>query len=230
MSRKIESYQIHAYVDGQLSREECLEIEMAMQHEPELEQRICQLRGLKSKLKEVYNDIPVPKKHLHKADVSRLSGFPRSIAASVVLGMFLGAGALNLYLNGGQATAVGAVQQQMLASKYVIHLDSDDPQKEILALQEARKLLSDGGPEVQVDMISNYHGVNLFEVDNPNRSQLESLLEQYPNLTLYACHRALQRAINRGEDIQMLPQVVQDRAGIDALAERLISGWRYIKI
>ncbi|WP_319557838.1 hypothetical protein [Thiomicrorhabdus sp.] len=231
MAKKLESYQIHAYVDGQLSREECLEVEMAMQHDPELEQHICQLRGLKSKLKEVYNDIPLPKNAPLKTEKSKFSAFSGSMAASIILGMFLGAGALQLYLHGWQGSAnVLQEQQQVASSKYIIHLDSDDPKKELLALSEAQKLLSGGGPEVQVDMISNYRGVNLFEVNNPNRSELEALLNQYPNLTLYACHRAIQRALDRGEKIKMLPQVVQDKPGIDTLAERLIEGWRYIKI
>ncbi|WP_178863294.1 hypothetical protein [Thiomicrorhabdus cannonii] len=228
MAKVFESYQLHAYVDGQLSREECLEIELAMQLQPELEQEIAQLRALKAQVKEMYQDIAVPEKVRQSAKPSRVWSLPKTVAASLVLGAFLGAGSLQVYLNG--TTLLPMTQQQVAEGKYLIHLDSDDHAKQALALQEVERLLQEGGSHVKVDFISNYQGVTLFDVNNPNRQELEGLLSKYDNLTLYACKRALERAMEKGQTLQMLPQVRHEQPAIDAVAQRLSTGWKYIKI
>jgi len=232
MARNFESYQLHAYVDGQLSREECLEIEHEMQLQPELEQEICQLRALKGQVKEMYQDIPVPQPKKQNQKTKRVWSVPKAVAASLMLGIIVGAGSLHWYVN---ANSVMPFSQQNLVAqqqngRYLVHIDSSDQLKQLAALQEVSRILEEGGDAVQVDFISNYRGVTLFDVNNPNRSELENLLSRYENLTLYACKRALERARDKGQKIQLLPQVKHEQPAIDAVAQRLTNGWKYIKI
>ncbi len=232
MSKVFESYQLHAYVDGQLSREECLEIEHEMQLQPDLEQEVCHLRALKGQVKEMYQDIPVPTPGNKSVKPKRVWSIPKAMAASLLFGIVLGAGSLHWYASGLNSTSF--MQENMLAQqssgRYLIHLDSADQSKQMEALQRVSEIFADGGPDVQIDVISNHQGVTLFDVNNPNRMELESLLNRYDNLTLYACKRALERAWNKGEKIQMLPQVKHELPAIDTVAKRLTEGWKYIKI
>ncbi|MDG6774213.1 hypothetical protein QCB45_07700 [Thiomicrorhabdus sp. ZW0627] len=230
MGKSVQTYQIHAYIDGQLSRDECFEIEEAMQFDSELQDEICHLRALKSQVKSAYADIPVPERD-RKPVSKRVWSIPKTAAASLFLGVVMGAGMLSLFSgqNGGvsqQPLAMAQADQQ----KYIVHLDSDDLKKQAEALDEIETLLKDGGPNVKVDFISNYKGIKMFDVNNPNHDQLEKLLGQYDNLTLYACKRALERAMQRGEKVNVIPQVRHDKPAIDAVVERLNEGWKYIKI
>ncbi|WP_051347072.1 hypothetical protein [Thiomicrorhabdus chilensis] len=234
MGKPIETYQIQAYVDGQLSREECLEIEAEMMLDPDLQDQVCHLRTLKSQVKEAYQAIPVPERVDSQKPLKRVWSVPKTAAASLLLGVVLGAGMLGGYANFNSHSnmqmagnfAPGVTQQ----NKYIVHLDSEDFKKQARALQEIERLLAQGGSQLQVDFISNAEGVRMFDVKNPNRPQLEALLERYDNLTLYACKRALQRVFDRGEAFEVIPQVQHDKPAIDAVAERLNKGWKYIKI
>lgn len=232
MARNFESYQLHAYVDGQLSREECLEIEHEMQLQPELEQEICQLRALKGQVKEMYQDIPVPPPQSQTRKPKRVWSVPKAVAASLMLGIVLGAGSLHWYVNGNSAMSFNqpSLLAQQQDGRYLVHIDSADQDKQLAALNEVSRLLENGGDDVQVDFISNYRGVTLFDVNNPNRTELENLLSRYDNLALYACKRALERARDKGQKIQLLPQVKHEQPAIDAVAQRLTKGWQYIKI
>ncbi len=228
MGQSIENYQIHAYLDGQLSREESLEIEHAMQLDEQLREEISQISALKAQLKDAYADLPIPERKLQKQESTMAWNIPKSAVASLVLGVILGAGLLNITVQdlGNQDAAL----QQTAAQKYIIHLDSNAPDKFELALAEIETLLATGGPHMKVDLISNFEGVQAFNVNNPKRQQLEDLLARYDNLTLFACKRALERAKERGEDLQLLPQVHYDEPAIDAVAKRLTTGWKYVKI
>ena len=228
MGKSIENYQIHAYLDGQLSKEESLEIEHAMQFDEILREEVSQISALKAQLKSAYADIPIPERKSLKRQSTRDWVIPKSAVASLFLGLILGAGLLNVYVQGlgVQETTL----QQTAQHKYLIHLDSNAPEKLELALAKTAALLSQGDPMMKVDLISNSEGVQAFDVNNPKRQQLEALLSRYDNLTLYACKRALERAKERGENLQLLPQVHYDQPAIDAVAQRLTTGWKYIKI
>jgi len=228
MTKLFEKYQIHAYIDGELSVEESREIEAMIKLDPLLQEEVCQLRTLKDQVKASYQDIPIQKREVPVEKLSPYWSVPKAAVASLFLGVFLGVGGLNLYVTGFSSPVISA--QQMADNKYIIHLDSAEQDKQLQALNEVKQLLDKGGPDIQVDVISNYQGVKLFDVNSPNRQQLDELLGRYDNLTLYACQRALQRALEKGVDFQVIPQVRHDKPAIDAVVERLNSGWSYIKI
>ena len=129
---------------------------------------------------------------------------------------------------GSQPLSTLMVQKQ--SENYLVHIDSDDLVTQRKAINEISDLLSSVNGAVQVDVISNYKGVKLFDKRNPNHEALQGLLNQYNNLTLFACKRALERAAAKGQVIDLIPQVQHDKPAIDAVVERLNSGWNYIKI
>lgn len=227
MSVVIEKYQIHAYIDGELSSPENIEIEQIMETDESLREEIIQISALKRHVKDSYQLVKVPP---YQPLVDQKVGWqlPKAAVAALFIGILLGFFSVNMPFNQAYLSATG--QQQMAEPKYLIHLDSADPQKLAAALDQTEKLLVNGGPGIKVDFITNYQGVGLFDVNNPNRAQLEGLLNRFDNLTLYACQRALQRAMEMDARLQLLPQVKHDKPALDTVVERLNEGWKYIKI
>lgn len=228
MSVVIEKYQMHAYVDGELSSPENIEIEQAMETDESLREEIIQISALKRHVKDSYKLVNVPP-YQPLVD-NKKSGWqlPKSAVAALFIGVLLGFFSSNMPFN--KAFLSSPSQQQMAEQKYLIHLDSSNPKKLAAALDQTEKLLVKGGQSMKVDFITNYDGVKLFDVNNPNRKKLEGLLSRFDNLTLYACKRALERAMEKDVRFQLLPQVKQDKPAIDAVVERLNEGWKYIKI
>ncbi|HHT00461.1 MAG TPA: hypothetical protein ENK73_06360 [Thiomicrospira sp.] len=228
MNHSIESFQLHAYLDGELSRQECLEIEHALEHDAELRNKLEQFSSLKHTLKKSYQNLAVPESKMpFSSKVKKRRFIPKSAVASLFLGVVLGAGFSSYSVN-SSFTPVTFGQQQ--SAKYLVHLDSNDIEKQKAALQKIDELFSESNQQVEVDLISNFHGVELLDVNNPNNIELEALLNRYENLTVFACKRALARAQKEGKPFKLMKSAVQDQPAIDRLATRLNSGWNYIKI
>ena len=227
MSHSIEIYHLHAYLDGELSHDECIEVEKALLIDTDLRQQLEEFKALKVNVQQTYESIPEPNIHLTERTPKKIWSIPKAAAASLFLGLVIGAGLLNVVID---KNGYGSVIEQSLSENYLVHLDSDTSEKQQQAIKEIETLLSSAGPNVKVDLISNFKGVQLFDVNNPNNSELNRLLEQYDNLTLFACKRALDRAVERGKPINIMPKVQHDKPAIDAVVERLNSGWKYMKI
>ncbi|BCN92273.1 hypothetical protein THMIRHAM_00580 [Thiomicrorhabdus immobilis] len=230
MSHSIETYHLHAYLDGELSHDECVEVEKALEKDADLRQEFEKYKLLKSNMLKAYNDITVPPKNHPKANQKTrksLWNIPNTAVASLVFGLVIGAGLYKIVLFQNQA--MPALQQAM-SENYLVHIDSDSPDKQKQAVKEIEALLETVGANAKVDLISNYNGVQLFDVNNPNSPELSRLLEKYDNLTLFACKRALDRARKLGKPVKLMPNVKHEQPAIDAVVERLNSGWSYIKI
>lgn len=228
MKHSIENFQLHAYLDGELTHQECVEIEQALEHDAELRNKLERFSLLKHNIKKSYLDLPVPELKSSLVKKEKKSRFiPKSAAASLFLGLILGAGFSNYSANSSLSTTV--VEQQQ-SSKYLVHLDSKDIQKQKEALRKIDELFAESNQQVEVDLISNFHGVELLDVNNPNNIELQSLLNRYEHLTVFACKRALERAHKEGKPFDLMKSAVQDQPAIDRLAKRLNSGWSYIKI
>lgn len=227
MSVLIEKYQIHAYIDGELSSSENREIEQAMAADETLCEEIIQISALKRQVKDSYQLVHVPPYQPLTNNKKPAWKLPKSAVAALFIGILLGFFSVNIPFNNAFLSTPN--QQPMAEQKFLIHLDSANPQKLAAALDKTEKLLVKG-PGIKVDFITNYEGVSLFDVNNANRAQLEGLLNRFDNLTLYACKRALQRAMEKDINLQLLPQVKHDKPALDTVVERLNSGWNYIKI
>ncbi|MBO1928174.1 hypothetical protein J3998_11365 [Thiomicrorhabdus sp. 6S2-11] len=224
----IQDYQLQAYVDNQLGVEERLELEQLMAEDSEIERQVQQLSTLKSQLKQAYADVSVPPQNLHQNAPKSFWSVPKSAAAALLLGVLIGSSFSTL--NSNQAANSALVAQAAQSEKFIIHVDTDDQIKQFAAVQKIADLYQQKGEQIQVDVITNSEGVRLFDVNNASSEELATLLDKYPKLTLFACQRALQRASDKGEKINLIPQVQHDKPAVDAMAERLNSGWNYIKI
>ncbi|MDX1352246.1 MAG: zf-HC2 domain-containing protein [Thiomicrorhabdus sp.] len=228
MSHSVETYHLHAYLDGELSHDECIEVERALEIDSGLRQEFEKFKSLKNNMRKAYSDIPMPPKNHHTKPAKKVWwNLPKTAAASLLLGLLIGAGVYKVVLF--QDHSIPGIQQAM-SENYLVHIDSDSPDKQIQAIKEIEALLETVGANAKVDLISNYKGVQLLDVNNPNNPELSRLLEKYDNLTLFACKRALERARQQGKPIKLMPKVEHEKPAIDAVVDRLNSGWNYIKI
>lgn len=133
MSVVIEKYQIHAYIDGELSSPENIEIEQQMQTDESLREEIIQISALKRHVKDSYQLVKVPP---YQPLVDQKVGWqlPKAAVAALFIGILLGFFSVNMPFNQAYLSATG--QQQMAEPKYLIHLDSADPQKLAAALDQ----------------------------------------------------------------------------------------------
>lgn len=227
MSHSIETCQLNAFLDGELCPIDCLEVEQALKQDVALRKKYEQMKTLKNNIRNVYQSIPEPAlKPEHIVSKPKWL-LPSALAASMFLGLILGVSFLKAF-ESERFSAIGVNQE--LSSNYLIHIDSDDTEKQAQAIKEIEQLLKTAQAGIKVDVISNYKGVSLFDVNNQNNPELTRLLNTYDNLTLFACKRALERAKMDGQAVQLMPQVHHEKPAIDAVVERLNSGWRYKKI
>ena len=227
MSNKIETYQMHAYVDGELSTSDNIEIEKAMEVDASLREEIMKISALKRRIKDTYQNVDVPPFQSVLAQKKSRWKIPMTAVASLFVGVLLGFFAVNTPFN---SSMVGFTPQAQLAEqKYLIHLDSEDRSKWSAALQKTQQLL-ETDPAVQVEFLTNSEGVQLFDVNSPDRENLEALLERFDNLSLFACSRAMQRAMDKSPNFKPIPQVNHDMPGVDTVVDRVNTGWKYIKI
>ena len=226
MKHQIETFQLHAYLDGELSQQECREVERALKFDESLRQQLKEFKTVKQQIKKTYSQFEVPEKPI-QTQASGSWVFTKSAVASLLLGFVIGLGSMNFV---GSDTSNSTPTYQAHASNYLIHLDSDRKDKQQKVIAEITALLESVDSSVQVDLISNDKGVELFNVNNPNHLELQKLLGQYDNFALFACKRALDRAAEKGHKLILMPEVNQDKPAIDTVVERLNSGWGYIKI
>jgi intracellular sulfur oxidation DsrE/DsrF family protein len=129
---------------------------------------------------------------------------------------------------------LSVVQNESTDSRILLHIDSNQPEKTQALLQKASTLLAEnkaqeGVPPMQIEIVANDHGIELFEQDNQSREAIISLLAQYDNLKLIACQRALERRAAKGEPAKLIDGVESDKTAIDEIVNRMQTGWKYYK-
>ncbi|AZR81001.1 zf-HC2 domain-containing protein [Thiomicrospira sp. S5] len=224
--------EIHAYLDGELSLQERQRFEEALKLDPALRHEVCELRKIKQQMLEHYQKVPVPPRPTFECQGSNRTYW--AAAASVALVVALGVFALPYSPADSGMQGVSVVQNEATDSRILLHIDSNQPEKTQALLQKASTLLAEnkaqeGVPPMQIEIVANDHGIELFEQDNQSREAIISLLAQYDNLKLIACQRALERRAAKGEPAKLIDGVESDKTAIDEIVNRMQTGWKYYK-
>lgn len=227
MNHPFTLYQIHAYIDGELSADEAVAFEQKLAANPALKAELCELTHNKRQLHQYYTRITPPKQNLPK--LKSLQSFSR-MAASIILGAFLGSASLYSYqIITHQGAAPSFVQSHSADSNFVVHLDTNQPDKLAATLEKARYLL-DSQPSANVQIVTNHEGIQLFDASQASSQQIMQLLTQYDNLHLMACQRTVERLKKQGEKFELLQKVRADSPAVDEVVAKMKQGWTYIKI
>lgn len=224
------SYDIHAYIDGELSAVERADFERLLTQDASLKAEVCELRKIKQQMLEHYQKVNVPPLAKNTVNFTqRQWGWAASILLSVGLGFLISQGVGNL----GQNSPLPPLQvAQSEDNKVVLHIDSSQPSRTHALLQKASAMLNASQTEVnpiEIEIVANHEGIELFEQENPSREAIIALLAQYDNLKLVACQRALERRAKNGHPVHLIDKVESDKAAIDVIIDKMQQGWRYYK-
>lgn len=236
--------ELHAYVDGELSADQQAEVLEAMQSDPELARRACELSQLKAQLRLAYADPPQPRRRVAekvKASWPALAASVVLLALGVISGWLLHAntaldrtGSRFVLLDAdgrGQAPAV-AVDQE---TRIVFHLTNSDQAVAGELLDEVEGMLkayrADGRP-LRVEIVSHSDGLDLLrESLSRHKERIHSLAERFSNLTFVACRNTIDRLrVEHGIEVRLIPDAEVIESGVNHVVKRQKEGWSYIRV
>jgi intracellular sulfur oxidation DsrE/DsrF family protein len=112
------------------------------------------------------------------------------------------------------------------AMRVVIHVDDPSPERQRLALGNARNLLDDVGEDaVAVEIVFNGPAISALSVGSEFSDELVSL--QTRGVELLGCHNSMVAAGLLREDLLVGATVVP--SGIAHLVRRQGDGWAYVR-
>ena len=234
---------LNLFIDDQLDTDEKDEIQNSILDDAELRERVCQLKAVRELVRYAYDSVP-------ESDSASSDGnnsyryLWKSIAASVLLaiGMLTGwiindatrsmhiASAADVFQYYKNAEAVDKTER-----KIILHVTTGDIYSVKSALDEAEQLLASyraAGTPMKLDIVTYKQGINMLRADvSPYVERIKHIVENNENVSLYACHRSIQKAEQKeGKKIVMMEKAVTDKSAQELISERLKKGWIYIKV
>lgn len=231
---------LQAYVDGELGADQQAELLEALERDPALARRACELENLKRQVRLAYADLPGA--GAAAAD-RRRSPIP-ALAAGLVLLAFGGLAGWSLHpgtasdrlvlldaQGRGQAPAVAENRE----TRIVFHLKSPDQAAAGELLDEIERLLlayESAGRPLRVEIVSHGEGLALLrERLTAHRDRIKHLARAFDNLTFVACLNTMERLrVEHGIEVRLLPEAEVTRSGVSHVVKRQREGWSYIRV
>ena len=232
---------LNAYLDDELGTDERARLLEALRQDGELSARVCKLQKVKEMVQLAYHNFAAEQDkqqpHTHKP------AWP-ALAASFLLaiGLLTGWFANNQFeqqprlldlAKAAQTHNTRAAGQEEW--RLVLHVDSSDPARFNVMLDETEQLLKASAQQqqkVRIEILTNGGGLMLVEEsDAPYTRRLQSLAKQYDNLGLIACQRALDSLKkDKGIELDLLPEASVVESAMNQVIKRQQEGWAYIRI
>jgi len=232
---------INAYVDGELTPEERLEVLNALRKDPELAREVCELNNLKSQLELAYAQPPglSGRSAVRKRPAwLTLAASVLALAVGVTGGWFAGvndrAGDRLVVLDPqgrGQAPATAESDE----TRIVFHITTPDQLAAGELLDEVETMLQAyqrDGRNLRVEFVSNGDGLDFLRQGlSQHQERIHQLAESYRNLTFVACKNTIDRLqVEQGIEINVLPDAEVIESGVSHVVERQKEGWAYIRV
>jgi intracellular sulfur oxidation DsrE/DsrF family protein len=236
---------LNAYLDNELDSEERGEIMAALENDPALAGRLCELRNTKELTQFAYNISPSFRHHGAQWKYGK-----RFITMSLAASLWLAVGSLagwfahdrlgiNSIMRAGEGQIIFDSSQASLPvdveqKKVILHIDSAEPDRLTAALDSAEDLLvasAANGNQLDLEIIANARGLDLLRVGTtPFAARITELTEKYDNLSILACSRAIKRLQDLGIKVKLVPEAGIAPSALDQIVDRLKQGWVYIKV
>ncbi len=233
MIDKIDNQMLGAFVDGHLDPAHCDAVIKAMADDPEVRERVYELRRAKDLMKLGFGDASAPSGKDYKT--SFWGKCTPAIAAMLVLAVGIAGGwFMQPVLSDQQQAAIQGQAQVSLGDKIIVHISKSDPQQFADALAYTEKFLEehkDGGH--QIDVVAHASGLDLMRADvSPLKQQIIALMDKYDNVHFIACAGAIKVFHKKnGVAPDIIRGVGTDTTAFDHIVGRLQSGgWKYIKV
>jgi len=232
---------LNAYLDNQLDADERGQLLDALRQDSDLSARVCKLQKVKEMVQLAYHNFDA--EHHTQQPTRRKPVWP-ALAASFLLAMGLLTGwfANNQFGQEPRLLDLAKAAQTMntVATgqdewRIVLHVDSADPDRFNVMLDETEQLLKTSAQQqqkVRVEILTNGGGLMLVEQGNAAYTKrLQALSKQYDNLGLLVCQRALNKLQSeKGIQLDLVPEARVVDSAMNEVIKRQQEGWAYIRI
>ena len=233
---------LNAFVDDQLDGDEKSQAFDAIEHDDVLKERVCELRGMKERMRHAYEHPPIRSGSAVEGVRVRASHL-QALAACLLLCIGAASGwfahtwtgiegdreMTTRLLQSVQRKDVGTESQ-----KFIVHVSSSNPVRLKTALDETESLLDSyrrSGRKLQVEIVANGGGVDLLRTDvSPYAKRIGLMQKEYPNLDFMACGQTIKKLQEKGVDVKLLPHTGVASSAMDQITLRLKQDWVYIKV
>lgn len=227
-----------SFVDGLLDAAHSDVIIKAMEDDPEIRERVYQLRRAKDLMRLGFGDAVAPSSNTVKVKLQGWKVFSTQIAASVAaLAVAFGAGMFGQQHFGGSSNehssqAVASVNQEQ-QDKVILHIHESDPKQFAAALAYTEKFLAEhDGEGHEIDVVAHAGGLDMMRDDiSPLKMQMVEMMEKHKNVHFIGCANAIRMLRKKGIEPPIITGVGTDSTAFDHIVTRLQSGnWKYVKV
>jgi uncharacterized protein len=232
---------LNAFVDNQLDATERIRVFESIRQNESLKDRVCEITGLKEMMQYAYKAPPAHASNRPTRNRSMHTRF-QALAACILLclggitgwmahtwaGMSSGQELKNFVQNSLPNENISDFR------RVIVHVSNSNPLIAKAALDETESLLESykrNDRRIQVELIANKDGVNLFRADfSHQKKRISHLQEKYPNLKILVCGQTIGKLRSKGESIRLLPHVGIASSAAEQINMRLEEGWGYVRI
>lgn len=233
--------ELSAYIDGELTDDERVEMLAAMRANPDLAREACELNNLKNQLQLAYANPP----GLDKQHSRGRRGPWTAIAASVVMlsaglvgGMMLGnntATQERFVILDAEGRGEAPASADSPETRIVVHLTNPDQAVAGELLDDVEQMLKayerDGQP-LRVEIVSHGEGLDFLRSRlSEHRARIHALADHFHNLTFVACKNTIDRVeVSQGIEVNIVPEAEITQSGVEHVVTRQKQGWSYIRV
>ena len=237
---------LNLFIDGELDADESNACLNDIINNPELRERVCQLKAVRELVGFSYQSPPWPNQEYADAHATNGRAMWNSVAACllVVMGLLIGWSTHEMApeMLAGKTTASNVfsyfADQVPVADnerKFILHVSTSNIRAVNEALDEADTLLTtyrERHIPLKIDIIANKDGIDMLRVGvSPYLNRIEKMVKENDNVSLFACARSIKKArLREGHDIVILPEAITNKTARELIPERLNEGWVYIKV
>jgi len=235
-AQKISDDLLNAYVDGELSVEDQAEVIAALRQNPQLSEKLCELRALKEMVNVSYQNPPTPRSINDQQQTAYRHAWSLSgIAASIGLLITLALGTILGYQYGqqelGQFVQLNPASEQN--QSVLLHIGTRNDERIQLALDNAEHILTSFAAKekrIKLQILVNAEGIHMLNAENsPYISRIKAMSERFENVAFLACQRSIERQKLRGVEIHLVKEASVVPEALRTVVSRLESGWVYIR-
>lgn len=222
---------LNAYIDGELSIEDELELLEDLNKDIDLCKRLSDFKQLKLLVHSTYKDDVS-----EKPSRTSSNNIKYSLVASVLLTLGIVGGwySHGVILDDGEAT-LQVTSKKDDTWNIVLHVNTNDQYIQKTILDETESLLEsfkETNKKVKVEIVAYGQGVFLFDNEKTKfKNRLKALRRDFDNLSYAVCGRTVKRIEDKqGRKIKLISKMTVARSGIFQIIKRQKQGWNYIRI
>lgn len=239
---------LNEFVDGELTPEEDDEIIQAMNHDPELYQRVNDIKQIRSMYQMAFDNSDKENKENKENSIKpRLPlGLKKALAASLLLSL----GGLFGWFTGNAAGPVNPIasypppyltlsdlKSEATSSELraIVRFSNEDVKELSAKLDQIESLLKDyrsRNKPAQIDVVVHAKAFSILQPDkSPLESRILELQQKYKELQFVACGNTYKRlGLDKKGKEALLPNVYVASSAIEHIIHRVKDRWSYLEI